>query len=425
MSVPHSPPSRGNCTIDLSSGEEIGLACHNYSPPKCVNGKFNAAAGCASLVAVSGLAYIVLRNASRHLKLRQNPTMRWWQILRSPIEIYMINLLMGDFLQGIGIAMNILWVNKGYVACTTTCTIQGIILFMSETLVAMSTLALAIHTAFIILYRRGAESIATSLAVVGGIWVYILLFAIIPNSVHPKGEDKFIRPTLFWCWVGPRYTAERIAGAYFWLWFTAVASLVIYILLYLCLRGNIRVDTKRWWKIKLSRRAMDSNSESSGQVNWQVASDTPQVSERITPARKAFSMLLYPLAYIGTILGLSAVRWIDFAMGTQTKGSEYHETIPPAATFTAQIIFALSGVVNVALLVKTRPGLLYLGISPRKSEDESRPSDSGMRTNTVPVIDLGFLSVSSDNISVDQEDDSLRTDSSMGVSSEKEIVSKL
>ena len=73
----------------------------------------------------------------------------------------------------------------------------------------------------------------------------------------------------------------------------------------------------------------------------------------------------YPLAYIGIILGLSVVRWTDFFLRSRQGGLKEEQIIPLPATFLAHIIFALSGVVNVTLLIKTRPGLMVMGWNER------------------------------------------------------------
>jgi len=48
-----------------------------------------------------------------------------------------------------------------------------------------------------------------------------------------NGLDKnYEAPTPYWCWVGPKYKMERLAGEYLWLWIALLAS-VLNILVYL------------------------------------------------------------------------------------------------------------------------------------------------------------------------------------------------
>jgi hypothetical protein len=62
------------------------------------------------------------------------------------------------------------------------------------------------------------------------------------------------------CWVGAKYLPERILGEYVWLWFTGLSSVVLYILLYFCIRGNIEVDNHKWWRIHFRRRRLAAPS---------------------------------------------------------------------------------------------------------------------------------------------------------------------
>ena len=56
----------------------------------------------------------------------------------------------------------------------------------------------------------------------------------------------------------------------------------------------------------------------------------------------------YPLAYALMVVPLSVSRWLLFS----------HKNVPSAATFVGQIMFNLSGAVNVLLFLIVRPHLL-------------------------------------------------------------------
>ncbi|KAF8521443.1 hypothetical protein BU17DRAFT_45737, partial [Hysterangium stoloniferum] len=222
-----------------------------------------------------------------------------------------LSLFVADLIQGIGIILGLRWINKGVVVCGTYCTIQGVLQQAPETIVAMSTLAISIHTFSIVFFQKGRSSIAVAAVVVGIIWLYVILFVGIALRMHSKPNDRFYTPTPYWCWVNSKFTSERITGEYGWLWFTAIVSSALYILLFFFLRGNLVCRDNSWRKIG------------------------------------------YPISYIALILGLSVVRWIDFT-------HPHQNIIPAPVIFLVQSILALSGVVNVALLVYTRPGLLMV-----------------------------------------------------------------
>jgi len=199
------------------------------------------------------------------------------------------------------------------------------------------------HTFIVIFFRRGSEAIRVAFVVVVAIWLYIILFVAIAASVHTKGNERYINPTPYWCWINANFRSERIIGEYFWMWFTAFFSLSLYIPLFFCLRGNLAADQKKWWIIR-----------------WRKISDIHQ-SQGSKLARNAFVMLLYPALYIVLVLPDSICRWIGF------------ENIPAAATFSCTSIFGLSGLVNVCLLLYTRPGLLLLSETQGELYPAHRP----------------------------------------------------
>ena len=60
------------------------------------------------------------------------------------------------------------------------------------------------------------------------------------------------------CWVSARFTSERLVGEYIWLWLAAFISLLIYIPLFLCLRGIIWVNEGEW-KVQFRSRSNSAN----------------------------------------------------------------------------------------------------------------------------------------------------------------------
>jgi len=268
--------------------------------------------------------------------VRRTPGARWEHLIKTPIEIYVLSLFVADLIQGIGIVLGTRWINEGVVVCGTHCTIQGILQQAPETIVAMSTLAIAVHTFSIVFFKKGRSSISVAIVVVGIIWLYMILFVGITLGMHSNPNNPFYTPTPYWCWVNSHFTSERIIGEYGWLWITAIVSSVLYILLFLFLRGNLVCKDNSWRQIQFQR------------VNRRES-----VIHETAVAKYAFIMLLYPISYIGLIMGLSVVRWIDFI-------HPHQNIIPAPVIFLVQSILAMSGVVNVALLIYTRPGLLMV-----------------------------------------------------------------
>lgn len=81
------------------------------------------------------------------------------------------------------------------------------------------------------------RSFLVPLLVVGAIWLYVSLYVGISFAkFHSPGREYFV-PTPYWCWISSRYPKERISEEYFWLWFAAVFSIILYIPLFFVIRS--------------------------------------------------------------------------------------------------------------------------------------------------------------------------------------------
>ncbi|KIM89215.1 hypothetical protein PILCRDRAFT_61176, partial [Piloderma croceum F 1598] len=240
-----------------------------------------------------------------------------------------LSLFTADLIQAAGMAMDARWVHIGKVQTGTFCTVQGALHQLGETGVAWSTLVIAIHT-FIVVWCRN-DSIRRNLTLacilLGIIWLFILLFVVVGITVHTGGGNFYETPTPYWCWIGERYTAERIFGQYLWLWLTLLVSILSYIPLFFWARGYITVDSQRWWKFTL---------------HYKIPFDALDHQSR----QRTLGMIAYPFVYSILVLPLSIVRWTDFAQGSKE---------PSVATFIVINIYALSGAFNALLLLWTRP----------------------------------------------------------------------
>ncbi|KAH9052527.1 hypothetical protein EDB87DRAFT_1692237 [Lactarius vividus] len=264
----------------LDNGQSIGLA-------------LTAEASFLSFGAVIVVFIIIARNLLRYRKLLPNGD---WKLLRTPADIYMLFLFAFDIIQAVGGIMNVRWAHDGIVTTGSYCTAQGIIKQMGELGVALLSL----------LY---------------GAWE----LQRVPLHSGSLLSQVFSAVLWFWCWIGPKYNKERLAGEYVWMWIALFASVVMYILLHFWMKGHLSVDGKKWYKFRL------------------VKSDV-EYSER----RATLGILFYPLAYTLVVIPLSVARWLLFN----------HKKVPSAATFFGIIMFHLSGTVNVLLFLIVRPRLL-------------------------------------------------------------------
>ncbi|KAF8521442.1 hypothetical protein BU17DRAFT_88014 [Hysterangium stoloniferum] len=322
--------ANGRCITHLTHGQMVGIA-------------FLVEGGLLSIIAVVGLFLVVIVRTPRYRE--KTPAAQWRNRMMTPIDIYVLSLFIADLIHGIGVVLGVRWLAQGEVFCGTYCTVQGALLQGSQTVVAFSTLAIAVHTFAIVFLKKGESSIIFSTVVVGVMWLYVILFISIAAGIHSKPDNPFYAPTPYWCWVSSNFPSERITGEYGWLWLTALVSLLLYVVLYLFLRGNIVHCQNSWIKLEF---------------RW-ITQRKPVIPGS-SAAKDAFIMLLYPISYICLIIGSSIVRWIDFVPQAHNSQHPDQQIVPVAVIFLAQSILALSGVVNVVLLAYTRQGLLMVEI---------------------------------------------------------------
>jgi len=171
------------------------------------------------------------------------------------------------------------------------------------------------------LWRVGEEARYFAFSFVALTWLFIGLWVGIGNAIH----KNFEAPTPYWCWIGPNYKMERIAGEYLWLWIALFASVVMYVPVHFWMKGQLSVDNEKWYKFRLAKTDIESSQR-----------------------RATWGILFYPLAYSLMVIPLSISRWLQFN----------HKSVPSAAVFFSDIIFSLSGAVNVLLFLIVRPHLL-------------------------------------------------------------------
>ncbi|KAH9083443.1 hypothetical protein EDB83DRAFT_2309432 [Lactarius deliciosus] len=241
--------------------------------------------------------------------------------------------------QSIGLAVSILlsvarftlggifdvrWAHNGIVTVGPYCTAQGIIQQSGELGVALITLILTVHTFVVALWKVGIGARRIAFGMVAIASLFVALWVGIGNGIHKNFET----PTPYWCWIGPEYGAERLAGEYIWLWIALFASVIMV---------RLSVDPERWYKFRLS-----------------------ESDDGYTQRRSALGMLSYPLAYSFVVLPVSIARWLVFS----------NKKVPSAAAFFAVSMFNLSGAINVLLFLIVRPGLLLFSPPEEFGEPE-------------------------------------------------------
>ncbi|CAE6424687.1 unnamed protein product [Rhizoctonia solani] len=365
--------------------------CHSKLEPRHQIGmSAMVATGLASSLAVVILLGYVIRN---HVQLRKlelaGPTKRSSHFFRTHVDFYMLSLLLADLLQGLGAVVNIEWIRGAECYCGSLCRAQGVIQILGETGVAMSTLAISIHTFVVIFFGwhppSGAEGARIWGSVTAFIWVYLSLCVSVGFAVNEKklraapadvALEEFYAPTPFYCWIGQGYLVERIIFEYFWIWTAALSSIVLYSILFLRMRGYISVDPRNWTHIRFHWRRTSSSD-----MSYVTGPNGVRLQAMATPSgrlvikqetKDALKMLYYPAAYTALTLPLSIARWSTFNSPHSSNLGRTPAETPFLATAIVVSLFGLSGVVNVVLFISTRPNVLGFGQRRQARADRMR-----------------------------------------------------
>ncbi|KAF8593872.1 hypothetical protein BDV93DRAFT_460094, partial [Ceratobasidium sp. AG-I] len=269
--------------------------------------------------------------------------------------IMKLNLLGAEAVMSLGGIMDLKWANERQVYCGTHCDVQGALQLIGETSVAIFTIAIAAHTfVSIVSGRRLTYRLALWGTYATCAWLFVLLFTLIGWGVNRRKEEKvgFFAPTPFWCWVNSVYFWERMWGEYVWLWIAGVGNIIVYIPLFLILRGCF------------------------------IGGHDEGDEETTIARRESWRQLGNPICYTFLVLPLSVVRWVGFAGKARPPLLDPSQSSLATAALVFYAIFRLSGLVNVVLILKTRVGLLLInsdGVLPvndlRRINEENATGD--------------------------------------------------
>ena len=104
-------------------------------------------------------------------------------------------LLTLDIIQAMGQVLSIRWAYMGKVEVGGYCTTQGLFQQFGECGVAITTLAITVHTFVSVFWRKGVHNRRAALVVVGLIILFVSLFVGIGAGVHNDSDAPYITPT--------------------------------------------------------------------------------------------------------------------------------------------------------------------------------------------------------------------------------------
>lgn len=277
-----------------------------------------------SIIAVSGLLTAIALSAWNTRKSK-SPNL----FVRTNVAPYFIFLLLSYFMQAIGAIMNARWVQKHAVETGSSCTAQGVIKHISDVGVAIWTLVIAIHTFCLLFYRMVIPRSAMYATIISAIGIVLLitpLGPIIYGGQNSRGN--FYGISGYWCWISDQYGDARITLDYMIVFISAFLSFILYTLVFLRMRGNIVVNG--WY------------------IRFRLAKNEDWRGRDFAPGNAALSiarqMLLYPIAYTILILPIAAARFCEWT----------GHSVPFQVTVFCDVVFLLSGLVNVVLFYTTR-----------------------------------------------------------------------
>jgi hypothetical protein len=100
--------------------------------------------------------------------------------------LLIFNLVIADFQQSIAFLLSFHWIAQNKIlAPTAACFIQGWLVQVGDVSSGIWVLAIALHTWYSVVRGRKVEHVRFCCCVIG-IWVFVVLLAIIGPSAHPK-----------------------------------------------------------------------------------------------------------------------------------------------------------------------------------------------------------------------------------------------
>lgn len=300
-------------SITLEDGSFPVISTYTVSQSRAVIAL--VVASCISLIATVGLLSAIAISAF-NTRMVKDPNM----FVRTHVVFYFISLLLSDMLQAIGSIMNSAWVTEQAVIYDSLCTAQGVIKQTADVGIALWSLVIATRT-FLVLFLRVPHKRYTMWITLIANWSLLGAIVIAGPATASDKLGPFYGISGIWCWISPNYSTKRIALDYMVMFISALLAFILYLLVFLKMRGIVRAQAH----------------------STSVASAGRERNEKYEH-KLARQMLLYPVAYTILILPIACCR---FSAWTG------HE-VPFGVTIFSDFIYLMSGLVHVVLFASTR-----------------------------------------------------------------------
>ncbi|KAJ3553396.1 hypothetical protein NM688_g3634 [Phlebia brevispora] len=350
---------------------------------------------------VSALAVILLLSAIAISAWNTRKSTETNLFVRSHAAGYLISLFLCDLCQAIGSIMNARWYLDKAVRFEPFCIAQGVLKQIADVGISTWVTVIACHT-FWVLFLRWPLRRPIMIAAMVFCWSFIGTLVITgPSALNPAVNGPFFAISGYWCWISPEYPVARITLDYMFMFIAGFSSSILYILVFLRLRGNILLEGRRV-RFRAHHRS---------DVNTGLSADNHTI-------KVAKLMLLYPvrppslmpdavanveqLAFIAIVVPIAVCRFAEWS----------GHTVSFTATVFSDSVYLLSGLVNVLLFVFTRRVLPRHSIITKRFRKEPRQAQITGSIESI-VSELPEESYLAEKMNEDPEDDKvfMRVDS--------------
>ncbi|KAG7097936.1 hypothetical protein E1B28_005247 [Marasmius oreades] len=244
---------------------------------------------------------------------------------------YVACLLVANLIQSVGTAMNLRWVVNNGVSNGSFCTAQGAIKQGGNLATATWSFLVSVHLFNILFLRTAVTKVGLWCTIIGG-WLLVTVVVLIgPVAIQKREKGPYFGISGTWCWITSGYPSERVFLEYFLEFFSACLSFILYCIILLRVRGNL-VHNMGEWRLKFISK----------DASWRLGFARDLIDSSMLKCAQRIVWL--PVAYTFCLLPITITRLTEFS-GHQ---------VPFGATVFADMVFSLTGFVNVMLIIITK-----------------------------------------------------------------------
>ncbi|KIK70177.1 hypothetical protein GYMLUDRAFT_34662 [Collybiopsis luxurians FD-317 M1] len=278
-------------------------------------------------IAVTGLVSLA---AVSYLFTVKTPKPSTYQ--RTHLFGYLLSLFIANALQSIGTVMSLRWVLRHEVISGSFCSLQGATKQFGNVGTAIWSLILSIHL-FNLLFLRSASTKLVFWATIVFGWSIIAMVVILgPAALQTNDKGPYFGISGPWCWITNGYPDEQIFLEYFFEFLSAGLSVILYTIIILRVRGNLVRTEEGAWRLQFVP----------SWASWRLAIGRDLIDTSML--KFASNMVWYPVFYTIILIPVTIARLSSFAGNTVS-----FETI-----VFADVVFNMTGLINVTLLISTR-----------------------------------------------------------------------